>query len=92
MSGPYLSGPGGATPFIDLAGHLRLAYHAWRTGNVGYPATDACLTSSKGCAQRRMYVATLVRHKKGRLGRLSVVVRARPFEKGPGSGPRGWLA
>jgi hypothetical protein len=68
MSGPYLAGPGGATPFIDLAGHLRLAYHAWKTGNVGYPATDACLTSSKGCAQRRMYVATLIRHKKGRLG------------------------
>ncbi len=68
MSGPYLSGPGGATPFIDLAGHLRLAYHAWTTGNVGYPATDACLTSSQGCAQRRMYVATLIRHKKGRLG------------------------
>jgi beta-xylosidase len=67
-TGPYLAGPGGATPFVDRAGHLRLAYHAWRTGNVGYPASDACLTSSTGCAQRRMYVATLIRHKKGRLG------------------------
>ena len=36
-------------------------------GNVGYPATDACLTSTAGCAQRRMYVATLMRKKKGRL-------------------------
>jgi hypothetical protein len=69
-SGPYLSGPGGATPFVDLARHLRLAYHAWTAGNVGYPATEACLTSAKGCAQRRLYVATLIR--KGKKGRLSV--------------------
>ncbi len=67
MSGPYLSGPGGATPFVDRAGHLRLAYHAWKAGNVGYPSSDACLTSSAGCAQRRMYVATLLRHRKGKL-------------------------
>jgi beta-xylosidase len=70
VSGSSLSGPGGATPFVDLAGHLRLAYHAWTAGHVGYPATDACLTSSAGCAQRRMYVALLGR--KGKQGRLVV--------------------
>jgi beta-xylosidase len=66
-SGPYFAGPGGAMAFIDTVGHLRLAYHAWQPGNVGYPATDACLNSTAGCAQRRMYVATLMRKKKGRL-------------------------
>jgi hypothetical protein len=66
-SGPYFAGPGGAMAFLDTVGHLRLAYHAWRPGNVGYPASDACLTSTAGCAQRRMYVATLMRKKKGRL-------------------------
>ncbi len=66
-SGRYLAGPGGATPFVDLRGRLRLAYHAWRTGHVGYPATDACLKSTAGCAQRRMYVATLAASSTGRL-------------------------
>ena len=66
-SGPYFAGPGGAMAFLDTVGHLRLAYHAWQPGNVGYPATDACLTSTAGCAQRRMHVATLMRKKKGRL-------------------------
>ena len=36
-TGPYLAGQGGATPFLDRSGRLRLIYHAWRTGNVGYP-------------------------------------------------------
>jgi hypothetical protein len=53
--------------FLDTGGRLRLAYHAWRPGNVGYPATDACLTSTAGCPQRRMYIATLMRKKKSRL-------------------------
>jgi hypothetical protein len=66
-SSSSLAGPGGATPFVDLGGRLRLAYHAWRTGHVGYPATDACLTSTAGCAQRRMYVATLAASSTGRL-------------------------
>jgi hypothetical protein len=66
-TGRYLAGPGGATPFVDLQGRLRLAYHAWRPGHVGYPATDACLTSAVGCAQRRMYVATLAASSTGRL-------------------------
>ncbi len=66
-SGPYLAGPGGAHPFFDLAGRLRLVYHAWRTGNVGYPSQDACLGSSQGCPQRRLYVAILGRGEGDRL-------------------------
>ena len=58
-TGPYLAGPGGATPFLDRAGRLRLVYHAWRTGQVGYPSNDSCLRTSAGCPQRRMYVAIL---------------------------------
>ena len=66
-SGRSLAGPGGATPFVDLRGRLRLAFHAWRTGHVGYPATTACLESTAGCAQRRLYVATLAASSTGRL-------------------------
>jgi hypothetical protein len=66
-SGPYLAGPGGATPFLDTAGRLRLAYHAWRAGSVGYPRTDSCVGTTQGCAQRRLYVATLGPAKAGRL-------------------------
>ena len=50
--------PAGAIT-VDLGGNLRLAYHAWPVGNVGYPSTTGCLKTSKGCAQRRLYVATL---------------------------------
>lgn len=67
ITGRYLAGPGGATPFLDTAGQLRLAYHAWQVGNVGYPRTTACVGTAKGCAQRRMYVATLARGKAWRL-------------------------
>jgi beta-xylosidase len=66
-TGPYLAGQGGATPFLDRQGRLRLVYHAWRTGNVGYPSDDSCLSSSAGCPQRRMYVAWLGVGKKGAL-------------------------
>jgi len=66
-TGPYLAGQGGATPFVDRAGRLRLVYHAWRTGNVGYPSDDSCLSTSAGCPQRRMYVAWLAVGKKGKL-------------------------
>ncbi|MET3963353.1 beta-xylosidase [Marmoricola sp. OAE513] len=67
-SGKYLSGPGGATPFVDAAGNLRLAYHAWRTGAVGY-AKDAetCRSTWLGCGQRRLYIATLGVKKNGTL-------------------------
>jgi beta-xylosidase len=58
-TGPYLAGPGGATPFLDRVGRLRLAYHAWRTGHVGYPSNTSCVKSSAGCPQRRMYIAIL---------------------------------
>jgi beta-xylosidase len=32
-----LAGPGGGELFTDAAGGLRLAYHAWTAGAVGYP-------------------------------------------------------
>ena len=63
----YLAGPGGAAPFFDRAGRLRLAYHAWRTGRVGYPSTDGCRETKAGCAQRRLYIATLAAGKNDRL-------------------------
>lgn len=67
FTGRYLAGPGGATPFLDPGGQLRLAYHAWPVGNVGYPRDASCAGTAKGCAQRRMYVATLGPAKRGRL-------------------------
>lgn len=66
-SGRTLAGPGGAQPFLDTTGRLRLAYHAWRTGNVGYPRNASCVGTAKGCAQRRMHVATIRPGKRGRL-------------------------
>lgn len=58
-TGGSIAGPGGATPFVDAQGQLRLAYHAWTAGAVGYPRTDACRGSVRGCAQRRLYIAQL---------------------------------
>lgn len=69
-TGKYLAGPGGPAPFIDASGRLRLAYHAWRTGAIGYPDSPACRETPAGCGQRRLYVATL---KAASDGRLSVV-------------------
>ena len=65
--GPYHVGQGGAAPFLDRAGRLRLAYHAWRKGQVGFPAGSGCENTSAGCPQRRMYVATLGATKRGTL-------------------------
>jgi beta-xylosidase len=53
FTGRYLAGPGGAAPFVDLAGQLRLAFHAWRIGDSS--------------SQRRMYIAALGVRKHGRL-------------------------
>lgn len=58
-------GPGGAAPFRDLQGRLRLAYHAWSRAEVGTRTPGICTT----CPQRRMYIATLV---PGAGGKLSV--------------------
>ena len=66
-TGSYLAGPGGATPFMDRAGRLRLAYHAWRTGNVGFPSEDTCAGTTAGCPQRRLYVAWLATGAHGKL-------------------------
>ena len=30
------AGPGGQTPFVDAGGTLRLVFHAWNAGDVGY--------------------------------------------------------
>lgn len=56
-------GPGGAAPFQDLDGRLRLAYHAWSSAEVGSSTPGICGT----CPQRRLYVATLVPGSDGRL-------------------------
>jgi hypothetical protein len=49
-------GPGGAAPFRDLEGRLRLAYHAWSRAEVGSRTAPGICGS---CPPRRMYVATL---------------------------------
>ncbi len=67
-----IAGPGGAAPFVDRAGRLRLAYHAWRHGRVGYATSTACRSKPGGCGQRRLYVATV---RPDRAGRLMVVRR-----------------
>ncbi len=66
-TGPHLAGPGGATPFLDRSGRLRLAYHAWRTGNVGTTEDPGCVDTAAGCPQRRLYVATLGQGRAGAL-------------------------
>lgn len=60
--------PGGAAPFKDLDGNLRLAYHAWTAGQVGYTKhPGACRDTPEGCPQRRMHIATLKVRDNGRL-------------------------
>jgi beta-xylosidase len=66
-TGRYLAGPGGGLAFVDLAGQLRLAFHAWTTGNVGYPSADTCRETPRGCAQRRLHLAQLGVTKRGRV-------------------------
>ena len=58
-SGGKIAGPGAQSPVVDAQGRLRLAYSAWTTGHVGYPASPECRDSADGCNQRRMYIATL---------------------------------
>ncbi|MGO4256811.1 glycoside hydrolase family 43 protein [Marmoricola sp. RAF53] len=67
-----IAGPGGAAPFVDTAGRLRLAYHAWRRGKVGYTEGRVCTRRPAACGQRRLYVATV---RPGRHGVLRVVAR-----------------
>lgn len=62
-SGLY-EGPGGATPFTDRNGNLRIVFHAWDTGRVGYSSTGRCGDS---CNQRRLHVANLAVSKSGRV-------------------------
>jgi beta-xylosidase len=58
-TGGKVAGPGGAMAFLGASGRLHLAYAAWDYGNTGYPKSTACLRTAKGCAQRRLHVATL---------------------------------
>jgi beta-xylosidase len=58
-TGGSIAGPGGPAPFVDTSGRLRLGYHAWRVGAVGYPTSNECRLEPAGCGQRRLYVATL---------------------------------
>jgi beta-xylosidase len=62
-----IAGPGGPAPFVDPRGRLRLGYHAWTVGKVGYPTSKECQLEPGGCGQRRLYVATLGLKSKGRL-------------------------
>lgn len=59
VSGGGVAGPGGGMPFLDAEGTLRLAYHAWDAGRIGYPGDPSCQTTPDGCPQRRLHVATL---------------------------------
>jgi len=58
-TGGRVAGPGGATPFLDRLGRLRLAYAAWDIGNTGYPTNTSCRRRPQGCPQRKLHVATL---------------------------------
>jgi glycosyl hydrolase family 43 len=58
-TGGRVSGPGGAMPFLDRLGRLRLAYAAWDLGNAGYPSNPSCRRRPPGCPQRKLHVATL---------------------------------
>ena len=62
-----VAGPGGATAFTDPLGRLRLGYHAWRKGAVGYSTSTACLQAPAGCGQRRLHVVMLKAAKDGTL-------------------------
>ena len=66
-TGGKVAGPGGATAFLGASGRLHLAYAAWDFGNTGYPKSTACLRTVKGCAQRRLHVATLKANPDGSL-------------------------
>lgn len=71
-TGGAIAGPGGPAPFVDGRGRLRLGYHAWTAGAVGYPTNTDCRETTVGCGQRRLYVARL---RVGDRGRLHVVER-----------------
>lgn len=66
-SGKDVAGPGAQSAFVDEHGKLRLAYSAWRPGQVGYPSGPECRDTKAGCNQRRMYIATLAQDGAGRL-------------------------
>ena len=61
-----IAGPGGPAPFVDTRGKLRLGYHAWNAGVVGYPTSADCQVTLT-CGQRRLYIAKLKVVRGGRL-------------------------
>ena len=72
QTGGHRAGPGGASPFVDRRGRLRLLYAAWDRRNIGYDVKSLCIHRAIGCGQRKLHVAILkVRHH----GRLRVVRR-----------------
>jgi beta-xylosidase len=70
-TGGTIAGPGGPAPFVNTFGRLRLGYHAWTVGKVGYPTSDACQNEPGGCGQRRLYIAKLRVNDRGRLKIIS---------------------
>jgi beta-xylosidase len=54
-------GPGGASAFLDAAGHLRLAHHGWNAPYTDYPAYPACIATSTCTSQgqRRLALASV---------------------------------
>jgi beta-xylosidase len=66
-TGGTIAGPGGPAPFLNHRGRLRLGYHAWTVGKVGYPTSTACRDEPGGCGQRRLYVAKLRVNDRGRV-------------------------
>lgn len=67
-TGGAIAGPGGPAPFVDKRGRLRMGYHAWNAGQVGYASSgDPCASVPGSCGQRRLYVAKLGVKPNGRL-------------------------
>lgn len=61
VSGADRLGPGGPSPFVDLAGDLRVAHHYWNAPHTHYPAHPACRDagSCTSQGQRRMAIVTM---------------------------------
>ena len=54
--GPFL-GPGGASAYVDAAGALRLAFHAWDVPHTNYPLYPLCeKVGTCDSARRRLHV------------------------------------
>lgn len=63
----HIAGPGGASPFVDRRGRLRLLYAAWDHRNIGYDVKSLCIHRAIGCGQRKLHVARLTVRRNGTL-------------------------